>query len=88
MKLTTVVVYIALLLATFGLGWHFGSSHITEVHAQNVPRVTIPKGYGTLKAMSINPTGTGTSYVFEASDGAIWVVSASTGRVEAYASRN
>ena len=88
MKLTRIVAYIALLLATFGLGWHFRKSHVSEVHAQNAPKVTIPKAWGTLKATTISPRGNGTAYVFEAPDGTIRVVSMNSGTVEATASRN
>ena len=85
MKMTRTVLYVALLLATFGLGWHFGSSHIGEVHAQRT--LSIPKAFGALKATAINPTGTGVSFVFEAADGTIRVVSMNNGAVEALASR-
>ena len=79
MKQIRIVAYTALLLAMFILGWQFGKSDVTTVHAQS--RATIPRAWGTFKG------ATQGAFYFEASDGTLRVVQINNGQVMYEASR-
>jgi len=81
MKLIRFAVYVAISLAMFGAGWHFGQRETATVHAQVQTSITVPKSYGIVK-------GTGLPLLmFEAPDGTIRLVDGGTGRVEGLVSR-